>query len=138
MMTTQTITLSLPEPLYRSARQVAEATKQPLEALLTDSIARTLPPLDDVSLEEATELANLASLNDASLWQEARATMKPAEQATMHELLDRQGGSELMPADHARLQDLLDVYGRLMVRKAHAYLLLARRGYRVPMQESLR
>jgi len=27
----------------------------------------------------------------------------------------------------------MQLYGRLMVRKAHAYLLLARRGYRVPM-----
>jgi len=135
-MTTQTITLKLPEPLYRSARQVAEATRRPLEAILTDSIARTLPPLDDVSPAEAAELAKLAGLDDASLWREARATMNPVEQALTRELLDRQGASELTPAEHARLQGLLDVYGRLMVHKAHAYLLLARRGYRVPTQEN--
>ena len=134
-MTTQTITLKLPEPLYRSARQVAEATRRPLEAILTDSIARTLPPLD-VSPTEAAELAKLTSFDDASLWREARATMNPVEQAMMHESLDRQGASELTPAEHARLQGLLDVYGQLMVRKAHAYLLLARRGYRVPTQEN--
>jgi hypothetical protein len=64
--------------------------------------------------------------------------MNPIEQAKMHELLDCQGASELTPAEHVHLQDLLDVYGRLMVRKAHAYLLLARRGYRVPMQENPR
>jgi hypothetical protein len=138
MMTTQTVTLKLPELLYRSARQVAEATKQPLEAILTDSIARTMLPLDDVPPEEAAELAKLASLDDASLWREARATMNPVDQAMMHELLDRQGANELTLAEHARLQDLLDVYGRLMVHKAHAYLLLARRGYRVPTQEDLR
>ncbi len=137
-MTTQTVTLKLPEPLYRSARQIAEATKQPLEALLTDSIARTLPSLDDVSPAEVAELARLASLDDASLWREARATMNPVEQAMMHELLDHQGAREPAPTEHARLQDLLDAYGRLMVRKAHAYLLLARRGYRVPMQENPR
>jgi hypothetical protein len=137
MMTTQTVTLKLPEPLYRSARQVAEATKQPLEALLMDSIARTLPPLDDVSPEQAAELAKLASLDDASLWREAHAMMNPLEQAQMDELLDRQGASELTPTDHVRLQSLLDVYGQLMVRKAHAYLLLARRGYRVPRQEDV-
>ena len=135
-MTTQTVTLKLPEPLYRSARQVAEATRRPLEAILTDSIARALPPLADVSPAEAAELAKLASFDDASLWREARATMNPVEQAKIHELLDRQGASELAPAEHVRLQDLLDVYGRLMVRKAHAYLLLARRGYRVPTQEN--
>jgi len=138
MMTTQTITLKLPEPLYRSARQVAEATRRPLEAILTDSIARMLPPLNDVSPEQAAELAKLTCLDDASLWREAHATMNPVEQAKIHELLDHQGASELTPAEHARLQDLLDVYGRLMVRKSHAYLLLARRGYRVPTQEDLR
>ena len=63
--------------------------------------------------------------------------MNVAEQAEMHELLDRQGTDELTPAERARLRDLLDTYGRLTVRKAHAYLLLARRGYRVPMQENL-
>lgn len=71
----QTITLELPEPLYRFACQVAEATKKPLEVALRDSIAHTLPPLDDVSREEATELARLAGLDDATLWREARATM---------------------------------------------------------------
>ena len=35
----QTITLELPEPLHRFARQVDEATNKPLETVLQDSIA---------------------------------------------------------------------------------------------------
>jgi predicted transcriptional regulator len=136
MMTMQAVTLELPEPLYRFARQVADATKQPLEAVLRDSISHTLPPFDDVSPEEAAELAKLAALDDAALWRKARAMMNEAEQAEMHELLDRQEAGELTSAEHARLRDLLATYGSLTVRKAHAYLLLARRGYRVPMQEN--
>ena len=136
-MAMQTVTLELPGTLYRFARQVAEATKQPVEAVLQDSIAHTLPPLDDVSPEEAAELAELAGFDDAALWREARATMTATEQAEVHDLLDRQGAGELTSAERARLQDLLDTYGRLTVRKAYTYLLLARRGYRVPMQEDL-
>jgi hypothetical protein len=132
----QTVALELPESLYHSARQVAQATQKPLEVVLRDSIAHTLPPLDDVSPEEAAELAQLAGCDDATLWQESRVTMSVTEQAEMHELLDRQGADELTSDEHARLQDLLDIYGRLTVRKAHAYLLLARRGYRVPPQET--
>ncbi len=56
----QAVTVELPESLYHFARQVAEATKKPLEAVLRDSIAHTLPPFDDVSLEEAAALAGLA------------------------------------------------------------------------------
>jgi len=132
----QTVTLKLSEPLYRFARQVAEAIEQPLEAVLQDSIARTLLPFDDVSPEHASELAKLASLDDATLWREARAMMSAADQTEMHELLDRQGTGKLTSIQRDRLQDLLDMYGWLTVRKAHVYLLLARRGYRVPMQVS--
>ncbi|MBM4459501.1 MAG: hypothetical protein FJ011_17380 [Chloroflexi bacterium] len=55
------------------------------------------------------------------------------EQDEMQALLDRQGDGALRPDEQPRLQELMRVYGRLMVHKAHAYLLLARRGYRVPM-----
>jgi len=137
-MTWQTVTLELPETLYRFARQMAEATQTPLEVVLRDSIAHTLPPLDDVAPGEATELARLASLDDSALWREARTMMDATKRAEMDKLLDRQGAGELTSTEHARLQDLLDTYGQLMVHKAHAYLLLARRGYRVPMQETPR
>ena len=137
-MTWQTVTLELPETLYRCARQMAEATQTPLEVVLRDSIAHTLPPLDDVAPGEATELARLASLDDSALWREARAMMDATKRAEMDKLLDRQGAGELTSTEHAHLQDLLDTYGQLMVHKAHAYLLLARRGYRVPMQEAPR
>ena len=130
-----TITLKLSEPLYRFALQVATAIEQPLETVLQDSLTHTLLPFDNVAPAEAAELAKLASLNDATLWQEARATLSAGTQAKMHELLDRQGAGTLTANQHARLQDLLDMYGWLTVYKAHAYLLLARRGYRVPMQE---
>jgi len=131
-MTVQTITLRLPESLYRTARQMALVTKRPIETVLQDSLAAILPPLDDVGPDEAVELAGLALLNDPALWGEARALMTQAEQTEMQDLLARQGQGPLQPAEQSRLQELMHVYGRLTVRKAHAYLLLARRGYRVP------
>ena len=135
-MTAQAVVLQLPPALYRAARRMAEATRQPLEQVLQATIARALPPLDDVPPEEAAELSALAMLEDAALWQAARASMTPAEQAALHDLLDRQNAGELTSPDQLHLQALSDAYGKLTVRKAHAYLLLARRGYRVPMQEN--
>lgn len=131
----QAVTLELPDSLYRAARQVAAATGEPLESVLQASIAHALPPLDDVPANEAADLASLALLDDADLWQIARSTMSTEKQAELHELLDRQSADDLTPAEQDRLQALVDTYGQLTVRKAHAYLLLARRGYRVPMQE---
>ena len=132
-MTVQTITLRLPEPLYRTARQMALVTKRPIETVLQDSLSAVLPPLDDVEPNEAAELARLALLDDAALWGEARTLMTRAEQTELQDLLDRQGSKALTTVEQARLRELMHVYGQLMVRKAHAYLLLARRGYRVPM-----
>jgi hypothetical protein len=111
------------------------ATGQPLEAVLRTGIAHALPPLDDVPPDEAAELAALALLDDIALWQAARAMMSDGEQAELDQLLDRQEEGSLRSAEQSRLRALLDTYGRVTLRKAHAYLLLARRGYRVPMQK---
>jgi hypothetical protein len=133
-MDVETVTLELPESLYRTAHQVAEATGQPLQQVLQASIAHALGPLGDVPPVEAAELASLMALDDGALWRAARDTATVAEEAELHDLLDRQGADELTAVEQARLQQLLDDYGRRLVRSAHAYLLLARRGYRVPPQ----
>jgi len=90
-----------------------------------------MPPLDDVSKEEAAELAAMAVMNDATLWQEARAMMCANEQAKLRSLAARQSTDQLSADEKPQLTKLLDLYGRLMVRKAHAWLLLARRGYQI-------
>jgi hypothetical protein len=82
-MTVQTITLRLPEPLYRTARQIAQVTKRPIETVLQDSLSAVLPPLDDVEPHEAAQLARLALLDDAALWGEARTLMTRAEQTEL-------------------------------------------------------
>lgn len=135
-MSTQTVTLELPEALYRSAAQVAQATKRPLADILQEGIKHTLPPLDDVAPAAAVELAQLSTLTDAELWRVSAALLPTTEQHELQDLLDRQQEGDLPPADQVRLQRLLDAYGRLLVQKAHAWLLLARRGYRVPLQSN--
>lgn len=133
-MTTQTITLELPESLYRSARRIAEVTKRPISEIVQESLTHTLPPLDDVEPDEAVILARMSTLDDIALWEEANKILSSEEQAELQTLLDRQNVSELSEAETARLQLLMGEYGRLLVRKSHAWLLLARRGYRVPVQ----
>lgn len=135
-MSMQTVTLELPESLYRSATRIAQATQRSLVDILQEGIAHTLPPLDDVSVEEAEELAQLSSLTDAELWRISAILLPVGEQQELQELLARQGVEELLPVEQVRLQDLLDEYGRLLVQRAHAWLLLARRGYHVPVQSN--
>jgi hypothetical protein len=74
--------------------------------------------------------------NDSELWEVASATLSLDQQIELQSLLERQSEGGLSPIEQNHLQTLLDEYGRLMVRKAHAWLLLARRGYRVPPQSN--
>jgi hypothetical protein len=133
---TQTITLELPEELYQSADQLARVTKRPLAELVANSLAHTLPPLDDVPAEEAESLASLSLLDDVGLWEVAAVVMSAEQQVEMHRLLDEQSNGELNEEEGAQLKKLMDEYGCLLVRKSHAWLLLARRGYNVPPQNS--
>jgi hypothetical protein len=112
--------------------QFAQATHQSVDAVLESSLNRSLPPLDEVPEAEAVELAELSLLEDGALWRVAREQLSAADQDQMHRLLDRQAEGKLPQAEALQLQALLDQYSRVTVRKAHAYLLLARRGYRVP------
>lgn len=136
-MATETVTLQLSESIYRAARRVADATRQPLDTVLETSIAHALPPLDDLPEDQAADLAVLALLPDGALWRAARSSLSAEEQAEIHDLLEQQSEARCAPAQLARLQELQQIYSRLTMRKAHAYLLLARRGYRVPMQDDL-
>ena len=133
-MSSQAITLDLPDHLYQAANRLAQATQRPLSEVLQDTLAHALPPLDDVPPEEADVLAHMSSLDDAALWQSSRVMMPKGQQDELHKLLDAQGEGDITPDQAERLQELMDAYGRLLVRQAHAWLLLARRGYRVPIQ----
>jgi predicted transcriptional regulator len=133
-MLSHTITLTLPEPLYRTVSTLAQMTQRPLAEILQESLAHTLPPLDDVPAEEAECLAQMSTMDDAALWHISHTTLSEHQQEALHTLLDRQNAGELTSDDTVRLQALLDEYGRLLVRQSHAWLLLARRGYHVPIQ----
>jgi predicted DNA-binding protein len=121
-MATQTITVEVPEALYRSMHRLAAATHQRLETIVRESLEHSLPPLEDVPEEDAAALAALSSLGDPDLWREARATLAPEVERELDSLLERQGAGKLTTGEHARLQSLLETYGQLMVRKAHAWL----------------
>jgi hypothetical protein len=134
-MPAQTILLELPEHLYRAASKLAQVTKRPLAEILQESLVHTLPPLDDVPAEEVDVLAHMSILDDAGLWRASQVTMPEGQQEELLALLDCQGAGEITPAGAVRLQELLDEYGRLLVRQSHAWLLLARRGYDIPIRQ---
>lgn len=132
--TRETITVKLPKSLYGWASRVAEATNQSVEELVLDYVENSLPPLDDIPADEVEALAELSLMDDAALWRASEVKMSVAHQEELTDLLETQNERALTKAEEKRLNALNNEYGQLMVQKAHAWLLLARRGYQVPPQ----
>lgn len=131
-MSAQTVTLTLPMAIYERARETARIADRPLEEVLVQSIVLSLPPLEeDVPLSLRAELAALSLLSDAELWTVAHSTMSSRQQARLEALAEAQKHRPLTPVEQSALSRLMVGAERVMLRKAEAYRLLARRGYMV-------
>ena len=131
-MTTRTVTLTLPEVIYERASETAQVVDRSLEQVLTQSIALSLPALEtDLPPAIRSELASLPLLSDDELWAIARSTMDEDQQTRLQDLAEAKKGRPLTPAEQSVLAQLMDEAEWVMLRKAEAYRLLARRGYMV-------
>lgn len=126
------VTVALPDALYERARETAVMASISLEQALTQFIALSLPMLeDDLPAEMRSELTALPLKSDAELWQIANGLMSEEQQDQLEALAEQKKNSPLTEAEQAALEQLMEQAQHLMLRKAEAYRLLARRGYKV-------
>lgn len=137
-MTVQSVTLQLPDPVYQRAKHAAAVLQQPVEDLIIDTLASTLPVLDDVPTEMVSEIAAMSHLSDEALQGLATTTLRPERQELLSELLDKQGQGALKEEDQGQLVALMAEYGRSMLRRAKAVALRSAREKPVPALPSLR
>lgn len=131
-MPAQTITLTLPKSLYERAKETSKAVNRSLEQVLAQSIALSLPTLEtDLPAAVRSELVALPLFSDAELWAIARSTMDERRQARLQDLAETQKHCPLTTVEQSDLAQLMDEAERVMLCKAEAYRLLARRGYTV-------
>jgi hypothetical protein len=127
-MTTQPVTLHLPEEILKRAQQAAQALQRPLEEVLTATLAATLPDVTDAPASMQAELARMTWLSNEELWQLARSQMPTEAQTRLEALSQRQAEATLTPAEDQELDQLRQTYGQITLRKARAYALLSLRG----------
>ena len=86
--------------------------------------------LPEQTMEQArqAELTHMTWLDNQALWEIARRTMSPEDQASMAELVRQQGERTLTESEQSRLDALRREYGRITLMKARAYALLSLRG----------
>ena len=134
-MLDETVTLHLPEAMYRRLAAAAEATRRSLEEILLHALRIGSPPAwDDAPPELQADLAAMDRLDDASLMAIARGAKTRTEMARYDELLARNANSTLTDTERTELDSLRAAADQFMLRKAHAAVLLRWRGHEVPVR----
>jgi hypothetical protein len=131
-MTMNSVTLQLPESLYKRAQRDAMLLNRSIEDLLASMLNSAFPAVEKISTDLEAEMASMTTLSDADLWRVARSQMREEDEAVLHELLDLKAEQNLSNEEAQKLDDLHHEAGRLLVLKSHAYALLHERGYSVP------
>jgi hypothetical protein len=127
-MATHQVTLALPEPVYRLAEQTAAAAQRPVEILLVEALAATMPPISDLPEKIAAEVAEFVGLGDDVLLAIAAETLLPMQQQKLTRLLSKNSEGTLTKKEQTTLNQLMDEYWRVTLRKAQARAILAQRG----------
>jgi hypothetical protein len=135
-MTVQTLHIPLPEAIVQRLQRVAEATHQPLEAVVVQTICGNLPPaLDDLSPALREVVADLPTLNDEALWGAARTPLPPQQWRRHQRLLRKAQEGTLTAAEQHELDALRTATDRFVTRRSYAFALLKWRGYTLPTTE---
>ena len=123
------IQVEVPSERFAELEQVAQLQQRTVDELVRDMIVREEPPLLRLPADVEAELAAFEYLSDDVLWLLATSTMSVAQQEELANLNEEAQRRDLTLMEQERQDALLDVYHRVMVRRAHAALILKGRGY---------
>lgn len=134
-MSTNTITVNIPERLYRRLQMVANSTNRAISDILVESAEAMLPVVEaDAALPAkiADELAAMHLYSDEALWEATEPILSPEQQARLSALTRQQGEQSLTVTEKIELEELLTQYDHSVLRRAQALALLSLRGHPLP------
>lgn len=114
------VTLTLPEPVYRSAERLAEGSQRSLKNVLTEVLSEALSAWED---------ERITSLDDEELLRLCDLQMSPEQSQRLSQLLEKQRERQLAEDERPELWALMRVYERALVRKSEALAEAAERGF---------
>ncbi len=127
-MSTNTITLDVPGPLYEQLKRLAEQTHRSVEEETLEVLATAVPPACSLPREWEEAMQALNGLDDAALIESARNRLEDNVSAELERLHDKQRQEGLSDEESAKLADLVGRYERHMLVRAQAAALLKARG----------
>ena len=134
----QTVTIQLPDRLYRQLQRAAQLSHQPLEAIVAQSLAHSLSPLlEDIPVEYQPDVYPLLGMSDAELQAEAGRVFAVDRWAEYEGLLNKKKTEALTAEEQGLLAALRREADVLTFRKGYAAVLLKRRGHYLPTLEEM-
>jgi hypothetical protein len=131
-----TVSVQVPEPIYRRLQRISQATYRPIEDVLATTVSVALPASLDLAPELADDLAAMSMFSDEALWAATESSLSPSQRRRLNQLSHAGGLRSLSAAESAELTHLVDLYDRAVLRRARALAILAHRGFAVANQES--
>lgn len=125
----QSVNVSLPQPLFQRLQRIAETTHRSVEDVLTTTINVALPPTPDLSSDLADELTAMVLFSDEDLQAACQSSLSVAQQKRLGQLSHSGGYRPLTNAESQELRLLLNLYDYAILRRAKALAVLAQRGY---------
>jgi len=128
-MSTQTLTLHLPDPLYTRLQERARQFNRTLEAELLELLNTAVPADESLPDSLAEDVARLEVMDDAKLWQAVRSKLSVNEATQLEALHLKRQREGLSESESSNLADLIGQYERTMLIRARAAVILKRRGH---------
>ena len=128
-MAVREVTLRLPQEVFERIQRAAATAHRSVDDVLVEAVIAAAPAAGEISIDARSALAQMAYLNDAALWQVARATIGAEQRDRLQDLHDRQDEGQLTDAERVEERALLELYRGTVLLRARAALLLKQRGY---------
>jgi hypothetical protein len=135
----ETLTIELPETLYRQLQRFSELVQQSPDVVVAQSLQHSLLPLlEEIPPAYQPDVYPLLRMSAAELQDEVRQVFPEAHWAEYEALLmKKKSQAGLTPEEQQRLKVLRREADVLSFRKSYAAVLLRRRGYEVPTPSAL-
>lgn len=127
------IILELPPAIHQQLDKLSKVTRQSLEQIVTDIVARNMPPMPEVDNPEAeAAMLQMQQLGHEKLMQISQSKVSQAHYQRFGDLLELHRDGTLEPEEKRELEELRLKADKLMQQKAYAQKILEWRGQSNP------
>ena len=130
-MTTHSVTIRLPDPIYQQLKLRADRTRRSIEDELLEVVTTAVPVADELSADLAAAIAPVATIDDEALWRAARYRLWADAADRLEALTQKRQRDGLTETQEQEAAALLRRYECVMLVRAHAAALLEQRGHDV-------